>query len=423
MIELINKYLKKLFPINRSITGSGNRETLKILNDLTGLKLSEIASGTKVFDWTVPDEWHVHDAWVKDSSGNKIIDFKLSNLHVMSYSCPTNIKISFEDLKKHLHYLEAMPNAIPYKTSYYKKDWAFCISYNDYKKMKQDEIYEVYIDSGFNKEGSLTYAEAEKKGTSGKSFLISTYICHPSLANDNLSGLLLSVLLFKMIEEMDTRHTYRLLIAPETIGAISYLCQKGNEIKDFTGGYIPTCVAGPGKFGYKSSFMGDSEVDQAAKYALQDEEFILYPFEPKGSDERQFSSPAFKLAVGSITKDKYYEYDEYHTSQDNLDYISAQNLYKTLNIYRKCITLLEKNLIFKRTNPHCEDMLSKYDLYPDSGGQNHNKINDSINWLMHACDGERSIFEISRISGISPSFLYETSMAMKKAGLLEIIND
>ena len=436
MIEEIDKYLKKLFPLNRSITGKENEKSLNILKEIVPLKIKSIPSNTSVFDWTVPPEWNVKEAWIKDSKGNVIVDFKNLNLHLVSYSISVNKKINFKDLSDHLFYLEEKPDAIPYRTSYYKRNWGFCLSYNDYLLLDKQETYHVYIDSELDNNGKMVYGEAYKKGKTKKEILISSYICHPSLANDNLSGVILSCFLFNEISKMDTYYSYRLLLIPEIIGAISWLWK--NQKNNIEGGFVVSCVAGPDSFGYKKTYLGDHIIDKAIKYALRDKNYITYPFEPIGSDERQYSSPAFKIPTSTITKSKYYEYDEYHTSLDNLDFISPSNLKKTLGVYLKAIYYLEYNQKYKRKFNECEFMLSKIDgMYPSTGGtisqpsvvknhinhkytsENNGRILDCISWLSFGCDGNNSLFEIQEMSNLPLDDLIHSVNILKSKKLIK----
>ena len=421
ILKQIDFYLKTLYPINRSITGKGNEKTLQILQDICPLKIKNISSGTKVFDWTVPPEWNVNKAYIKDLEGNIIVDIKNLNIHLVSYSTPIDKIVSFDELDKHLFYLKEKPEAIPYRTSYYKRNWGFCLSYNQYKKLDKNKKYHVYIDSTLNDKGKMVYGELYKKGKSKKEILISSYICHPSLANDNLSGLLLSCFLFKTLFQMNTYYSYRLLLIPETIGAIAWLHQ--NSTKNIKGGLVISCVAGPGPLGYKKTYLGNHEIDKAIKYALN-KNYIEYKFEPIGSDERQYSSPAFKIPIGTITKSKYYEYDEYHTSLDNLNFISSKNLLKSLNAYIKTIHYLESNKKYKRKFNQCEFMLSKLNnIYPDTGGtispKNKGNILDAISWLSFGCDGNNSLFDIQEMSNLPiDDLIYSLNILQKNKLIL-----
>lgn len=428
--ELFNK----LFPINRSITGNGVRETLKILDEIVPIKICEIASGTDVFDWKIPDEWNINSGWIKNSKGEKIVDFQNNNLHILNYSEPVCKKVNFEELLKHTHTLPSKPDLIPYRTSYYEKKWGFCMSYNTLLSLNKDDIYEVFIDSNLDKKGSLTYGEIDIKGKGEKEYLISTYTCHPSMANDNLSGIILTILLVKHLNKCKLNNNYKIIFAPETIGAIAFLSKNKKLIKGIEGGFIVTTVAGKGKFGFKETFLGDSDIDKSILLALGNMEFIKYPFIPDGSDERQYSSPGFRIPVASITKDKYYEYDEYHTSGDNLNFISSECLLETLQLYKKAINNLERNILFTRTNPYCEYQLGKYGLYPKIGGEinqplaiknqkamsSNQKIN-CLGWLSFLCDGTNSLMDISLKSKIDMDLLYAVASEMEKFKLLKKI--
>ena len=421
ILKQIDFYLKTLYPINRSITGKGNEKTLRILQDICPLKIKNVSSGTKVFDWTVPPEWNVNKAYIKDLEGNVIVDIKNLNIHLVSYSTPIDKIVSFDELDKHLFYLKEKPEAIPYRTSYYKRNWGFCLSYNQYKKLDKNKKYHVYIDSTLNDKGKMVYGELYKKGKTKKEILISSYICHPSLANDNLSGLLLSCVLFKTLSQIDTYYSYRLLLIPETIGAIAWLHQ--NSTKNIKGGLVISCVAGPGPLGYKKTYLGNHEIDKAIRYALN-KNYIEYKFEPIGSDERQYSSPAFKIPIGTITKSKYYEYDEYHTSLDNLNFISSKNLLKSLKAYIKTIHYLEINKKYKRKFNQCEFMLSKLNnIYPDTGGtispKNKGNILDAISWLSFGCDGNNSLFDIQEMSNLPiDDLIYSLNILQKNKLIL-----
>ena len=435
MIKRIDEYLNKLFPLNRSISGKENEKSLEILREIHPFEIKSIPSNTKVYDWTVPPEWNVNEAWVKDSKGNILINFKDTNLHLVSYSIPIDKKVTYNELAEHLYYLEEKPDSIPYRTSYYKRDWGFCISYNNFLKLTKDETYHVYIDSSLDSNGKMVYGEALKKGETDEEILISSYICHPSLANDNLSGVVLSCFLFDQLSKMDTYYSYRLLLIPETIGAICWLWK--NRTNNIKFGLVASCVAGPGKLGFKSTFKGDSSLDKAIMFALKDKDYISYKFEPIGSDERQYSSPAFKIPTATITKSKYYEYDEYHTSLDNLDFISPSNLKLTLDVYLKAISYLELDRKYKRKFDECEFMLSKLgDIYPDTGGTiaqplavkdhfNHEytsnssgKVLDSISWLSYGCDGDKSLFDIQKESDLPIDDLIYSLNILKNKNLI-----
>jgi len=428
----IDKYLQRMFYINRSITGDGNRETLKILQEIIPIKVKEYSTGDQVYDWVIPKEWNISDAWIKNSSGEKIISFKNSNLHVVSYSTPVQRKIKFRELKKHLHYIEDLPNAIPYRTSYYHETWGFCVSFEQYQELfnkDDDEEYEVCINSKLHN-GSLSVGELILPGKSEKEILISCYICHPSMANDSLSGVILTAFLAKQLMEKELNFTYRIIFVPETIGAISYCAKNELRMKHISYGLVITTVGGPGKFGYKQSWDKECCINSLVEDVFLDEniEYKKYLFDIHGSDERQYSSQGFRINCITITKDKYYEYDYYHTSLDNLKFVQAKYIRQSLNLYSHLINKLEKNLTFKNRMPHCEVMLSKHDLYPKTGGGiNQLNINaekskmDIILELLFYCDGESDLHQISKSINIDMEILYDFAIELKDKFILEVV--
>ena len=447
LTEEADVLLKKLFRVNRSITGEGVRSSLSILTKLSKFDIKEVASGTKCFDWRVPNEWSVEDAFVKDiSTGKRVIDYRENNLHLVGYSEPVNKIVSFAKLKQHLHTLPNLPEAIPYRTSYYKKSWGFCLSYNQYKSLNKKAQYQVKIKASL-KPGYMTYGETLVKGRSAKEYLLSTYSCHPSLANDNLSGMVLWALLLRELRRIKTNYTYRFVIAPETIGAITYLSKNRREMKNVSGGFVITCVAGPGKFGYKNTFLGNHLIDYAARkaFAQLKKSYTEYPFTTGGGDERQFSSPYFRIPVGTICKDKYYEYREYHTSLDNLKFIKAKHLINTLALYLRAIAHIERQVFYKSLKPYSEPMLGKRGLYPSLGGEikqkaalhNTDHLNykykidnrqeilgkelDIIRWLMFLSDGKTSLLEISQRSDSTEKQLLRVAKKLEKHKLLKMV--
>jgi aminopeptidase-like protein len=422
MNEKINSYLRRLFPVARSITGEGNRETLQVLSELIPLQIHEVPSLTKVYDWLVPNEWTVQEAWIKNGKGEKIIEYEKNNLHLLNYSIAVHEKLKLTDLLPHLYFLKSLPDAVPYKTSYYKENWGFCISYNDYEKFfTEGEEYEVYVDSSL-KQGYLTYADYLIKGRSEKEYLLSTYICHPSLANDNLSGIVMSSFLAAELEKLSLNYSYRFVFAPETIGAITY-CSFNEEILEKTlGGFVVTCVAGPGDFGYKETFLQNHLIDRIVKSVFAEKKLLLieYPFEPEGSDERQFSSPGIRLPMGLITKDKFHEYEYYHTSLDNLEFISSDNLLKSFDIYLEVIKRLDKCFYFVLNGYKCEPQLGKRNLYPSIGRTTMNlSVNKEIpkdelilkaaKWILFYADGKHNLQDVYEKTGL-PFDLLENAL-------------
>lgn len=445
----IEKVFSDLFPINRSITGEGVDATLKYLREhfLPNGEIKSIPSGTAVFDWTIPDEWSIEDAHILNGAGEKIVDFNESNLHVISYSDSVDKIVETGELLDHIYTLPNYPDRIPYRTSYYNMKWGFCCTDDLIKSEKFVPPFTVFIKSSFNPKGSLKWLEYVKKGRTRKEILISTYCCHPSLANDNLSGLILAVFLFQYLNELDTNYTYRLVIAPETIGAISFLSQAYTE--NIVGGMILSCVAGPDKVSLKEGFDTNHFMNESAHLAVSSHtngDYTTYPFIPDGSDERQYSTPGFRIVTPSIHKSKYYEYNEYHTSSDNLDFVSATSLIESLEIHKSWISLIESYCFPKRISEFCEFQLGKRNLYPQVGGTLNQKAHiennsgnhqrsfkltekfeitgahlEAFHWLMHLADGSNSNFDIAKKGKLDILVVNQAIVAMFKNDLLEIL--
>ena len=346
---------EKLWPITRSITGSGVRETLGIIQqEIPDLTIHEVLTGTQCFDWEIPKEWNIRDAYIIDQNGNKVIDFKNSNLHVVSYSTPVNRTISLLELQQHLYSIPEQPNAIPYVTSYYQERWGFCLSENQRRALVEGD-YQVCIDSELSN-GSLTYGELIIPGKSKKEVFLSTYICHPSMANNELSGPTVTTYLAKWIQSQPREYTYRIIFIPETIGSICYL-SKNNEImkKNVVAGYNVSCVGDDNAYSYLPSRNEKTISDKIALHVLKytHPDFVKYTYLDRGSDERQYCSPGIDLPIASVMRTKYGAYKEYHTSLDNLDYISAKGLFGAYEVLTKCIECIEKNKTYK-TTPLCD---------------------------------------------------------------------
>lgn len=426
----IDTLLHRLYPITRSITGNGNRETLKILQEIVPLNIIEYPTGQEVYDWTIPKEWNITDAWIKNSKGEKVVDFKSSNLHIVSYSKAINTKIKLLEFKDKLHYLENLPEAIPYRTSYYNETWGFCLSYDDYKKYFSDESeeFEIFIDSTLEN-GSLSIGELLVEGKSKKEYLLSSYICHPSMLNDSMSGVIVSTLIAKELlkNKENLEHSYRIVFVPETIGAIAYCANNEKAMKDIKNGLVLTTCGGLGQYGYKQSWQKDNFINEMIEdvFKENDIEFLTYPFDIHGSDERQYSSQGFKINCATISKDRYYEYKEYHTSLDNLDFVKAENLNKTVDLYLQLIDKMDKNIIYKNLQPNCEVMLSKHDLYPKTGGAQLPNSNvsalDIILWSLFYMNGNISLYEISKKLGVSIEVVYEQVKNLEEKRIIEKI--
>jgi len=421
----MSQLLQRLFPICRSITGQGVRTTLQILQEHIPLQIYEIPSGTKVFDWTIPPEWNIKDAWIKNSRGEKIIDFQKSNLYVLNYSIPTHQKISLTNLKSHLHTLPNHPEWIPYLTSYYQENWGFCLPHQQFEQLPEDE-YEVFIDSEL-KQGYLTYGEFLIPGKTNQEILLTCYTCHPSLCNDNLSGVVLLTFLAKfLLQQKETlQYSYRFLFIPETIGAITWLSLNENKTQNIKAGLVATCVGDQGNVTYKKSRQGNSLIDQAVEKILQEsqEPYQIIDFFPSGSDERQFCSPGFNLPVGSLMRTRYGKFPEYHTSADNLKFISPLHLTNTLQKYFQTIQLLENNHTYLNLNPKCEPQLGKRGLYRTLGSQKSGALNEqALFWVLNFSDGKHSLLDIARHSQLTFQQIKHAADTLLQKNLLQKIN-
>jgi aminopeptidase-like protein len=388
---------KELFPINRSLTGDGVRETLGIIKShLPELKISEVPTGTKCFDWEVPQEWKIREAYIIDPEGKKIVDFKQNNLHIVGYSEPIDCVMSLEDLNTKLHSIPEQPDAIPYYTSYYKKDWGFCITDNQRKNLKQGD-YKVFIDSEFFN-GCMNYGEILIPGETEEEIFFSTYICHPSMANNELSGPVVNTFLGKHIQSIKSRRlSYRLIFVPETIGAIAYLSKNLAIMKkNIIAGYQLTCLGDNNNFSFMPSRDNNTLADMSARHVLRylKIDYDEYSFLTRGSDERQYCYPGIDLPVCSIMRSKYGNYDEYHTSLDNMEFISEEGLKGAYDVYKMVIDSLEMNLIFKN-NFLCEPQLGKRGLYPQLSNLDVGEdIKSTMNFLAY-CDGETELLRVA----------------------------
>jgi aminopeptidase-like protein len=395
--ETMYEWATDLFPICRSITGPGVRETLfYIKNILPDMKIKEVSSGTKVFDWTVPKEWTINSAYIEDSNGKKIIDFKINNLHVVGYSIPIDQYFTLEELCEHLYYLPDQPNAIPYVTSYYKEHWGFCITYKQFQMLKSG-IYHVVIDSEL-KSGVLNYGELVIRGDLDEEVLLSTYVCHPSMANNELSGPVVTTALAQWIQSfVNQRYTYRIIFVPETIGSISYLSINYKYLKrKVIAGFNVTCVGDDRCYSYLPSRFGKTISDDIALHVLQniDVKFKRYTWLDRGSDERQYCSPGVDLPIATIMRSKYGEYPEYHTSLDDLSLITPKGLFGGFTALRRAIEILENNY-YLQAKKICEPQLGNYGLYSTLSIKKYDESGSIISNLLSYCDGTNSILEIS----------------------------
>jgi aminopeptidase-like protein len=411
--------IERLYPICRSITGNGVRETLRVLQEYIPLTVREVPSGTRVFDWTVPKEWNIEDAYIKNSKGEKLVDFHNCNLHVLNYSLPVHKTVSLDELKAHSFSLPDKPDWIPYRTSYYKENWGFCLTHKQLAQLQQDE-YEVFIDSRLQ-DGHLSYGEYFIKGQSADEVLISTHICHPSLANDNLSGIALAVFIAKHLKATSSRYSYRFVFSPGTIGSITWLSLNEAQTIRIKHGLVLACAGDSGKLNYKKTRKGNAEIDRAVIQALSDsgDDFALQEFSPYGYDERQFCSPGFNLAVGCFMRTPHGEFPEYHTSADNLELVQPKFLADSLTKCLSILEILEGNRVYLNLNPKCEPQLGKRGLYGSIGGQSDGRLQElAMLWVLNLSDGAHDLLGISEKSKVSFCFIKKAADALLANNLL-----
>ena len=395
----------QLFTLTRSLTGNGVKKTLNIIQkEFPTLKIKKFKSGTKVFDWNIPEEWNVTDAYVIDKYNNRIIDFKKNNLHLVGYSIPVKRNITKKELFKNLYFLKNQPKAIPYITSYYSRRWGFCISYNEYKILDKryslNDKFKVVINSNLNKKGNLNYGELILKGNSKKEILISTYICHPSMANNELSGPIVSMGLINHFKNKKLNKTLRFVFIPETIGSIAYLSKNIKYLKEnVIGGYNLSCIGDERQHSCMFSKYQNSPSDEAvieAYKALKIKNYKIYSFLKRGSDERQYNSPGIDLKISSIFRTKYGEYPEYHTSLDNFNVVTLKGCVGGFNVARKSIEILLER-IYPTFKIMCEPQMGKRGLYPTLSTKDRSKENKSYRNFLQYADGTNSLEKISNL--------------------------
>ena len=419
--EEMYELCERLFPICRSITGDGVRTTLQMLVEVYGneINIHEVPTGTKVFDWTVPKEWNIKEAYIENSKGQRVIDFKNNNLHVVGYSLPVDKFVDLQELKSVVYTQPDQPDAPPYVTSYYKECYGFCMSQNQLDKLPED-TYHIVIDSEL-KEGSLTYGEIIIPGDTEEEVFLSTYICHPSMANNELSGPVVATFLAKWLNLLvKRRYTYRIIFIPETIGAITYLSKNLQYLKEHViAGFNLSCVGDNRTFSYVESRYGDTLADKAAKNVLSFyyPDYKTYSFLKRGSDERQYNAPGVDLPVCAICRSKYGEYPEYHTSKDNLELISPEGLLGAYEVYQQCILSLENNYSYK-INVLCEPQLGKRGLYPTTSQKGtYDAVKVMIDFIAYA-DGSNDLIDISNIIGVPVNELLTVIEKLEKVDLL-----
>lgn len=405
-----------LYPICRSITGDGVRATLRAIGERVPLEVHEVASGTEVLDWTVPDEWNIRDAYIATRAGQRVVDFRESNLHIVGYSEPVRTEMTLADLRPHLHTHTDNPDWVPYRTSYYTRSWGFCLSQRQLATLEEIS-YEVVVDSTLAP-GSLTYGECFLPGEREDEVLLTTHVCHPSLANDNLSGIALLTELGAALADLPRRLSYRLLFIPGTIGSIAWLARNENAAARIVGGLVVACVGDSGPLTYKRSRRGDAGVDRAGAHAVVRESGRVLDFVPWGWDERQFNSPGFDLPIGCLTRSSEGEFPEYHSSGDDLDFIRADRLEESLNVALEIIDILEHDRTYLNLSPKGEPQLGKRGLYRGLGGADPGTQQLALLWVLNQSDGTRSLLNIAERSGLGFADLRHATQDLVEAGLL-----
>lgn len=415
MYELI----AELYPLCRSITGEGTRHTLRIIGRSIPLEIHEVASGTPVFDWTVPNEWQVRDAYLKSPSGDKVVDFTQCNLHLLNYSVPMRATVPLSTLKAHLFSLPDHPDWIPYRTSYYTENWGFCLPHTQLERLPEGD-YEVQIDTTLAP-GHLTYGECYIPGETTDEVLFSCHVCHPSLCNDNLSGVSLVTHLVRHLQSAPRRYSYRFLFIPGTIGALTWLSRNQGRVAHIKHGLVVACVGDPGPMHYKKSRRGDAEIDRAVIHTLQHagQAHAILDFVPYGYDERQYCSPGFNLPIGSLTRTPHGRYPEYHTSADNLELIRLEALEDSFRTYLAVVDILETNRTYVNTQPYGEPQLGKRGLYRTLGGLRDAKTEEmALLWVLNLSDGTQAILDIAERAQLPYPLIQQAACRLQEHGLL-----
>ncbi|WP_245655994.1 DUF4910 domain-containing protein [Microtetraspora fusca] len=410
--------VRRLYPLCRSITGDGVRRTLEIVSESIPLEISEVPTGTEVLDWTVPKEWNIRDAYIKDPAGNRVVDFARLNLHVVGYSVPVSATMTLDELRPHLHTLPAQPDLVPYRTGYYAETWGFCLSENTLAALGPGP-YEVRVDSTLA-DGHLTYGEHVIPGSGADEVLISCHVCHPSLANDNLAGIAVAARLARRLAGKELRYTYRFVFAPGTIGAITWLARNRDRVSRIRHGVVLACAGDRGALTYKRSRRGDAEIDRVFAHVLRGREHTIRDFTPYGYDERQYCSPGFDLPVGSLTRTPYAGYPEYHTSADDPDFVSAEAMEDTLDALERAVEVLERNRRYRNLSPYGEPQLGRRGLYGSLGGRSDAESRQmAMLWVLNLSDGDHDLLDIAERSGLPFAAVADAADALRGAGLVK----
>jgi aminopeptidase-like protein len=417
--EELYKLVAELYPICRSITGDGVRRTLEVVDREVGLVVHEVPTGTAVLDWTVPREWNVRDAWVAGADGRRVIDFRASNLHLLGYSVPVRATMPLAELKRHLFTIPEHPDWIPYRTSYYAERWGFCASQRLVDSLPEGD-YEVCVDATLA-DGHLTYGEHVVPGETDEEVLVTCHVCHPSLANDNLSGIAVAARLARLLGQGRPRYTHRFLFIPGTIGSITWLARNEDRVGRIRHGLVLACLGDPGRLTYKRSRRGDTEVDRAVAHVLASSgrPHELQDFTPYGYDERQFCSPGFDLPVGCLSRTPYARYPEYHTSADDLDLVRPEHLQDSLEVCWEVLQVLDGNRRYLNLKPKGEPQLGRRGLYGSIGGRSDAEERQmAMLWVLNLSDGDHSLLDVAARARLPFPLVAEVAGTLEKAGLL-----
>ncbi|WP_433549016.1 DUF4910 domain-containing protein [Streptomyces sp. CA-294286] len=418
--EQMHALVERLYPLCRSITGDGVRATLDVVGEYLPLQVHEVPTGTQVLDWTVPQEWNIRDAYVADSAGNRVVDFAASSLHVLGYSVPVSTTMPLSELRAHLHTLPDQPGLVPYRTSYYRPQWGFCLAQDTLDALPDGE-YEVCVDSTLA-DGHLTYAEHVVPGRVPDEVLVSCHVCHPSLANDNLSGIAVATFLARALAERTPHYTYRFVFAPGTIGAITWLARNATRIERVKHGLVLACAGDRGDLTYKQSRRGDAEIDRVLRHVLETSgrPHRVTGFTPYGYDERQYCSPGFDLGVGSLSRTPYAGYPEYHTSADDPDFVTPEAMADTLAVCREAFAVLDRNRRYVNLSPYGEPQLGRRGLYDSLGGRSDAKEAQlAMLWVLSLSDGGHSLLDVAERSALPFDAVAAAADALLGAGLIK----
>jgi aminopeptidase-like protein len=420
--EELHRLVAELYPICRSITGDGVRRTLGVVGRELDLEVHEVPTGTQVLDWTVPREWNVRDAWVAGPGGRRVIDFQASNLHLMSYSVPVAATLPLAELKRHLFTLPEQPDLVPYRTSYYAERWAFCASQRLVDSLPEGD-YQVCVDTTLA-DGHLSYGEHLVPGDTEDEVLVTCHVCHPSLANDNLSGIAVATRLAGMLGRSRPRYSYRFLFIPGTIGSITWLARNEDRVGRIRHGLVLACVGDSGGLTWKRSRRGDAEIDRAVAHVLRSSgrPHRVVDFSPYGYDERQFCSPGFNLPVGCLSRTPYAAYPEYHTSGDDLDLVRPEHLEDSLQVCWEVVQLLERNRRYRNLAPKGEPQLGRRGLYGSIGGRSDAEERQlAMLWVLNLSDGDHSLLEVADRAGLPFALVADAACDLERAGLLTAV--